>query len=78
MMAPDYAHWRGMYEVADRFYVQLVPQSRELARQAEARGEHERATEVGAVIDRIMARPEHEWASAEPRPASVPAPTEVP
>ena len=31
MMAPDYAHWHGMYEVAERFYQQLIPQAREIA-----------------------------------------------
>ena len=25
MMAPDYAHWHGMYEVAERFYIELHP-----------------------------------------------------
>ena len=25
MMAPDYTHWHGMYEVADRFYQKLDP-----------------------------------------------------
>ena len=31
MMAPDYTHWHGMYEVAERFYMELIPQARELA-----------------------------------------------
>ena len=30
MMAPDYAHWHGMYEVAERFYMELIPQAREI------------------------------------------------
>ena len=38
MMAPDYAHWHGMYEVAERFYQQLIPQAREIAHKAEGQG----------------------------------------
>ena len=32
MMAPDYTHWHGMYEVAERFYMELIPMAREIAR----------------------------------------------
>ncbi len=56
MMAPDYTHWHGMFEVADRFYMGLIPQARELAHEAGARGHA--ATRV---IEEILARPEHEW-----------------
>ena len=38
MMAPDYAHWHGMFEVAERFYKELIPQARELAHQADEDG----------------------------------------
>jgi len=57
MMAPDYTHWHGMYEVAERFYMELVPQARELAEH----GTPQQAAAVTAVIDEILARPEHEW-----------------
>ena len=64
MMAPDYAHWHGMYEVAERFYVELVPQARELA-EAAAHGEDAdqvaAAQQVLQTIDEILARPEHQW-----------------
>jgi hypothetical protein len=61
MMAPDYAHWHGMYEVAERFYQQLIPQAREIAHQAEERGDKESADSLRKVIDEILARPEHQW-----------------
>jgi hypothetical protein len=61
MMAPDYAHWHGMYEVAERFYQQLIPQAREIAHQAEERGDKEPADALRKVIDEILARPEHQW-----------------
>jgi nitrate reductase NapA len=38
MMAPDYAHWHGMYEVAERFYMQLVPQGARDLRAGRGRG----------------------------------------
>lgn len=61
MMAPDYTHWHGMYEVADRFYQSFVPEAREITRTAAAQGMHAQAAAVDALIDRILARPEHAW-----------------
>ena len=61
MMAPDYAHWHGMYEVAERFYVELIPQAREIARHAQENGKSAEGTAVLAAIDEILARPEHRW-----------------
>lgn len=66
MMAPDYAHWHGMFEVAEDFYMKLVPQAREIAEHAAARGEKAKADAVEAVVDGILARPEHAWFRAEP------------
>ncbi len=66
MMAPDYAHWHGMFEVAERFYQELIPQARELADHAEEEGKTEAAEAVRKVIDEILARPEHRWLSGEP------------
>jgi hypothetical protein len=61
MFAPDYAHWHGTFEVAERFYQQLIPQARELARLAEERGQKVEGEAVRAAIDEILARPEHRW-----------------
>jgi hypothetical protein len=61
MMAPDYAHWHGMYEVAERFYMGLVPQAREITAHAAAEGQERAASRVEAVIDAILSRPEHAW-----------------
>lgn len=65
MMAPDYAHWHGMYEVAERFYQQLIPQAREIAEHAEQEGKASEAEAVRRTIDEILARPEHQWYEAE-------------
>ena len=61
MMAPDYAHWHGMYEVAERFYMELVPQAREICHHARDKGLAAQADAVEKVIDEILARPEHRW-----------------
>jgi hypothetical protein len=65
MMAPDYAHWHGMYEVAERFYQELIPQARELAEHAAEAGSAEKREAVNAVIEEILARPEHAWTTRE-------------
>jgi hypothetical protein len=65
MMAPDYAHWHGMYEVAERFYMQVVPQVREICKHAEAEGKKEQAQAVLGVLDSILQRPEHAWFEKE-------------
>ncbi len=61
MMAPDYTHWHGMYEVAERFYMELIPQARELVEHGRAHGNAAGAAKVEQVIERILARPEHAW-----------------
>jgi hypothetical protein len=61
MMAPDYTHWHGMYEVADRFYMGLVPQAREIIAEARNHGNRAGASSAAAVLDSILARPEHVW-----------------
>lgn len=64
MMAPDYAHWHGMYEVAERFYQGLIPEARELVDHARKDGKAAQARAVLRVIEEILARPEHKWQSA--------------
>ena len=61
MMAPDYAHWHGMYEVAERFYQELIPEFREILQEARQRGESGAARRAETVLDEILARPEHQW-----------------
>ncbi len=68
MMAPDYAHWHGMYEVAERFYQELIPQAEELVEHAAEEGRTDQAAAVQAIIDEILARPEHAWKSGGTEP----------
>ena len=60
MMAPDYTQWHGMFEVAERFYMKLIPEARAIT--AAARGNKSQAARAAdAVIDEILRRPEHQW-----------------
>jgi hydroxylamine dehydrogenase len=61
MMAPDYTHWHGMFEVAERFYMEVIPMARETAAHAASEGHGVAAQAVNAVIDEILSRPEHVW-----------------
>ncbi len=61
MMAPDYTHWHGMYEVAERFYMELVPQIREIIAHARAAGMQSQARQVEQLLGEVLARPEHAW-----------------
>ncbi len=61
MMAPDYTHWHGMYEVAERFYVELIPQAREVAQHGIEHDKEAGGRAAMQVIEEILARPEHAW-----------------
>ena len=63
MMAPDYVQWHGMFEVAERFYMELIPEAREYVEKAEKAGEHDAAKKLKTVINDILNRPEHLWFS---------------
>jgi hypothetical protein len=61
MMAPDYTQWHGMFEVAERFYMELIPEAREILDAAARGGRAEQARRARAVLDGILNRPEHQW-----------------
>lgn len=46
MMAPDYTQWHGFFEVAQRFYLELLPEAEEL---------------LPGSTEFILARDEHKW-----------------
>jgi hydroxylamine dehydrogenase len=46
MMGPDYVQWHGFYEIAERFYMELIPEAEHL---------------LPNIADEILARPEHKW-----------------
>ncbi|MBM3216090.1 hydroxylamine oxidoreductase [Candidatus Poribacteria bacterium] len=61
MMGPDYTQWHGMFEVADRFYVEFVPQVKEVIEHGKATGKRSEAVEIEHMLDEILSRPEHRW-----------------
>ena len=63
MMAPDYTQWHGFFEVAHRFYFELVPQARETLEKAVKAGRITEAQreEVTKVIDGVLSRTDHTW-----------------
>jgi len=64
MMAPDYTHWHGLYEVAKHWYTKFVPELREIAEanlhSADA-AKSAAAAKLAQAIDEHLARPEHAW-----------------
>ncbi len=61
MMAPDYTHSHGMFEVAERFYMELVPQAQELVTHATGAENGLAAQRAERVIEDVLHRPEHAW-----------------
>jgi hydroxylamine dehydrogenase len=52
MQGPDYTQWHGFFEVAHRFYFELIPQAQELARDD---------PDIQKVISDILDQPDHAW-----------------
>jgi len=55
MMAPDYTHWHGLYEVSNHFYNEFLPELMELAKE---KGLEEKYKKL---IDELISKPEHKW-----------------
>jgi len=71
MMAPDYAHWHGMYEVAEKFYTKFIPMAREAAEHGIAAGKKEQGEAALKFIEELLARPEHQWYEAQKKKPDV-------
>lgn len=61
MNGPDYAHWHGMFEVANRFYMEMVPEIREAVEKAEHAGRKDGAAKVRAALDEVLNSEYHKW-----------------
>ena len=72
MMAPDYAHWHGMFETADRFYRHFIPEARAIAHGARGAGKVAQANAVEQTINDILKRPEHAWYESGGKPSPTP------
>jgi hypothetical protein len=51
MMGPDYVQWHGFFEVAERFYMELIPQAEHL---------------LPGVTEQYLAADEHRWLGGPP------------
>lgn len=65
MFAPDYTQWHGFFEIAERFYMEFIPQAYEIIEHAKAEGGEKLAAaeEVEALIAEIFDMDEHKWFS---------------
>ena len=64
MMAPDYTHWHGTYELARNFYSEYIPVLEELAAEAEKTGDPakvEGAKKLRAEIEKVVNSDNHKW-----------------
>ncbi len=61
MMAANYTQTEGLAEVAKLFYARLIPEARELAKNAARSGDGKAAKKVNDHIDALLSRPEHQW-----------------
>jgi hydroxylamine dehydrogenase len=63
MNAPDYTQWHGMFEVAEIFYTEFVPQARELIAQGKAASveKAKAAKEAEKVLDEVLNGTDHAW-----------------
>ncbi len=64
MMAPDYTHWHGTYEVAKKFYSEFIPQLTDLAEKFRADADPARlkaAEALRARLDQVLAGDDHKW-----------------
>ncbi|MCP4724384.1 MAG: hypothetical protein GY863_05095, partial [bacterium] len=46
MMGPDYTQWHGFYDLAERLYMEFIPEAEHL---------------MPGIMDEILSRPEHKW-----------------
>jgi hypothetical protein len=72
MMAPDYTHWHGTYEVGKNFYSEYIPQLEELADRALSSKDPARVAlgkELQAKIDQVLNSADHRWYLGKMDPA---------
>ena len=61
MMGPDYTQWHGMFEVGDRFYMEFVPEVREVIAEGRMHGKAAAAAEVEKLLNEILSSDMHKW-----------------
>ncbi|MCP5499857.1 MAG: hydroxylamine oxidoreductase [Leptospiraceae bacterium] len=69
MMGPDYTQWHGMYEVADRFYHEFIPELKEVIEKGKRSGKAAQASAVEKRMNEILNSPMHQWFIGKMSPA---------
>lgn len=70
MMAPDYTHWHGTYEIARNFYTKYIPELETLAKEAmEDPAKKPGAEKLLAKIKDIIESRDHQWSVDKVDPA---------
>jgi len=72
MMGPDYTQWHGNYEVAHRFYMEFVPQLKEVLKRGLQSGNPAKvaaAQGVEAELDKVLKSDLHRWFLGQMTPA---------
>ncbi len=65
MMGPDYTQWHGFFEIAERFYVEFVPQLREVIRHGQQRGKSAEAVQLERRLSQILGSDMHKWSQGQ-------------
>ncbi len=63
MMGPDYTQWHGMYEIAERFYHEFIPELKELIEHNKKQGglKATHALKVEEEMHRVLNSDHHKW-----------------
>jgi hypothetical protein len=72
MMAPDFAHWHGTYEVAKRFYTEMIPSLEHLAEANVSNADPAKAQAariLKAKLDEVLNSDNHKWFLGKMDPA---------
>lgn len=71
MMAPDFTHWHGTYDVAKRFYTEFIPELTELFEKYNADSDPVKAKAAAALkakLDEVLASDDHKWFAGKTDP----------
>ncbi len=72
MMAPDYTHWHGTYDLAKHFYTKFIPEIEELIERGEHSGDRKQeksAKKLQKLLDKTLNSKNHQWYLGKMDPA---------
>jgi hypothetical protein len=64
MMAPDYAHWHGTYDLAKHFYTKYIPELEKLIHKGHKSGDAKKiaaAKDLQTLLDKTLNSSDHMW-----------------